>query len=160
MGKWRLHGDATWGLDSVYVVRENGMDHLRINEDANVQLGSGYDQTDFLQKLRYQTHRGVWDLNLQWSTSSDIPRYDVSFETSGGAPKWATWNYGPQRRSLASLRYGSSIARWDIVEYVDFGSTIEESRIKRRFGSDWQESAGERPSGTATPLHRSASTMA
>ena len=140
MGKWRLHGDATWGLDSVYVVRENGMDHVRINEEANVQLGSGYDQTDFLQKLRYQTHRGVWDLNLQWSTSSDIPRYDVSFETSGGAPKWATWNYGPQRRSLASLRYGSSIARWDIAwNTVVSVQTIEESRIKRRFGSDWQE---------------------
>ena len=59
MGKWRLHGDAV-GLDSVYVVRENGMDHVRINEDGNVQLGSGYDQTDFL-KLRYQTHRRVWD---------------------------------------------------------------------------------------------------
>ena len=144
MGKWRLHGDATWGLDSVYVVRENGMDHVRINEDANVQLGSGYDQTDFLQKLRYQTHRGVWDLNLQWSTSSDIPRYDVSFETNGDAPKWATWNYGPQRRSLASLRYGSSIARWDIAwNTVVSVQTIEESRIKRRFGSDWQETQRE-----------------
>ena len=86
----------------------------------------------------------MWDLNLQWSTSSDIPRYDVSFETSGGAPKWATWNYGPQRRSLASLRYGSSIARWDIAwNTLVSVQTIEESRIKRRFGSDWQETQRE-----------------
>lgn len=140
MGKWRRHGHATWGLDSVHVVREDGVDVVRINEDPNVQLGSGYDQTDVLQKLRYQTHRGVWDLNLQWSTSSDIPRYDVSFETSGDAPKWATWNYGPQRRSLASLRYGSSIARWDITwNTLVSVQSIEESRIKRRFGSEWQE---------------------
>lgn len=140
MGKWRQHGHATWGLDSVHVVREDGVDVVRTNEDPNVQLGSGYDQTDVLQKLRYQTHRGVWDLNLQWSTSSDIPRYDVSFETSGEEPKWATWNYGPQRRSLASLRYGSSIARWDIAwNTLVSVQSIEESRIKRRFGSEWQE---------------------
>ena len=140
MGKWRRHGHASWGLDSVYVVRENGTDYIRANEDANLQKGSGYDQTDILQKLRYQTYRGVWDLNLQWSTSSDIPRYDVSFERIGDTPKWATWNYGPQRRSMASLRYGSSIDRWDIAwNTLVSVQTIEESRIKRRFGSDWQE---------------------
>jgi hemoglobin/transferrin/lactoferrin receptor protein len=140
MGKWRRHGHATWGLDSVQVVREDGVDVVRTNEDPNVQWGSGYDQTDVLQKLRYQTQRGVWDLNLQWSASSDIPRYDVSFELSGDTPKWATWNYGPQRRSLASLRYGSSIARWDIAwNTLVSVQSIEESRIKRRFGSEWQE---------------------
>ena len=84
MGKWRFHGDDTWGLDSVYVVRENGMDHVRINEDANVQLGSGYDQTDFLQKLRYQTHRGVWDLNLQWQPDISSSRTSRSPGTSHG----------------------------------------------------------------------------
>ena len=144
MGEWRRHGDEKWGLDSVYVERENNTDYIRNNEDASLQVGSGYDQTDVLQKLRYQSQRGVWDLNLQWSISSDIPRYDVSFETSDGDPKWATWNYGPQRRSLASLRYGSSITNWDIAwnTVVSFQS-IEESRIKRRFGSEWRETQRE-----------------
>ena len=42
-GKMARHGHATWGLDSVHVVREDGVDVVRTNEDPNVQLGSGYD---------------------------------------------------------------------------------------------------------------------
>lgn len=144
MGSWRRHGDVDWGLDSVHVVTENGVDEAVENEDPEVQIGSGYDQTDVLQKFRLQTHRGVWDLNFQWSTSSDIPRYDVTFEEKDGLPKWAKWNYGPQRRSLAALRYGSSLARWDINwNTVVSVQSIEESRIKRRFGSPWQETQTE-----------------
>ena len=144
MGKWRRHGDPAWGLDSVYVVTEGGVDEVVVNEDPEVQVGSGYDQTDVLQKFRLQTARGVWDLNLQWSTSSDIPRYDVTFEEKEGMPKWAEWNYGPQRRSLAALRYGISLPRWDMSwSTVVSVQSIEESRIKRRLGSMWRETQTE-----------------
>lgn len=144
MGTWRRHGDADWGLDSVYVVSEGEVDTAVANDDPDVQVGSGYDQTDLLQKFRMQTSGGIWDVNLQWSTSSDIQRYDMSFETKDGAPKWAEWNYGPQRRSMASVRYGSSLQRWDIAWNSTVAvQSIEESRIKRQFGSDWRETQTE-----------------
>lgn len=59
------------------VVRENGQDVAKPNPDPNVQLGTGYQQLDLLEKLRYQASEKVeQQLNLQLSTSSDVPRYD------------------------------------------------------------------------------------
>ena len=140
MGSWRAHGNADWGLDSVYVERTAGGDEIRINEDPSVQLGSGYEQLDALQKFRLRSNRGIWDLNLQWSTSSNIPRYDVSNEQSNGTLKWAEWNYGPQNRGLAALRYSQDFPRWDVAwtSLVSY-QTIEESRIKRRLHAEWRD---------------------
>lgn len=140
MGQRRTHGNATWGLDSLYVERTSTGDVVKVNDDPNVQRNSGYDQQDWLQKLRWNARHGVWDLNLQWSTSSNIPRYDVSGDFSAGAPKWAEWDYGPQKRGLASLRHNVTIPRWDVAWMsVAAFQTIEESRIKRRLHSDWRD---------------------
>jgi len=140
MGSWRAHENAHWGLDSVYVERTAGGDEIRINEDPSVQRGSGYEQLDALQKFRLRSNRGIWDLNLQWSTSSNIPRYDVSNEQSNGTLKWAEWNYGPQNRGLAALRYSQDFPRWDVAwtSLVSY-QTIEESRIKRRLHAEWRD---------------------
>ena len=140
MGAWRPHGNAQWGLDSVYVEHTANGDEIRVNENPLVQRGSGYDQIDALQKFRFKTNRGLWDLNLQWSTSSNIPRYDVSNEQSNGTLKWAEWNYGPQNRGLAALRYNRDIPRWDVTwtSLVSYQS-IEESRIKRRLHAEWRD---------------------
>ena len=143
MGSWRRHGSATWGLDSLYVLRRDGVDEVKINGDPEVQVGSGYSQQDWLQKFRFQMGPGVLDLNLQWSRSSDIPRYDVSADFSGGQLKWAEWNYGPQQRAMASARY-ELLTRWDIMWTTMLSyQSIEESRIKRRLNEPWRETQTE-----------------
>ena len=143
MGSWRRHGNATWGLDSLYVVRTEGTDEVRINEEPELQVGSGYSQQDWLQKFRVQLGPGILDLNFQWSRSGDIPRYDVSGDLSGGQPKWAEWNYGPQQRTMASAQY-QLLTRWDVkwTTMVSYQS-IEESRIKRRLHALWRETQTE-----------------
>jgi len=147
MGKWRHHGNATWGLDTVFVARGDSTDVVHTNDNSNVQKGSGYFQWDFLQKFRIRLPGAMLDLNVQKSLSSDIPRYDVSAEYSGQQLKWAEWNYGPQKRTLASARYTRSLSRWNVQwQSLLAYQKVEESRIKRRFGSDWRESQIEQVS--------------
>ena len=144
MGSWRSHGNATWGLDSLFVMRANGQDSMVVNESPEIQVGSGYEQLDLLQKFRVALGGGHLDFNFQYSTSTNVPRYDVSSDFSGDQLKWAEWNYGPQNRAMASVNYDRNLrsldAQWKtLVAY----QRVEESRIKRRFGSEWQDTQRE-----------------
>jgi hemoglobin/transferrin/lactoferrin receptor protein len=76
-------------------------------------------------------------LNLQYSTSSNIPRFDKLTEYKNGALKYAEWHYGPQNRLLISSQLEiNPNKKWldngtITVAYQD----IRESRINRKFGS-------------------------
>ena len=141
MGKWRRHGNSTWGLDTLWAARVDSTDVMLSNDDPNIQKGSGYSQWDMLQKFRIRVPGALLDLNFQWSQSTDIPRYDVSSDYAGDQLKWAEWNYGPQQRAMASARYTRSLSRWNVQwQSLVAYQAIEESRIKRRFGSEWRES--------------------
>ena len=144
MGTWRQHGDSHWGLDSLYVARIDGVDTVLVNGSPEIQKGSGYHQTDWLQKFRIQAGPGVIDLNFQYSTSSNVPRYDVSGDWSNGQLKWAEWNYGPQKRALGSAKFSRQLYRWNVQWETQVAvQRIEESRIKRRFGEEWRETQTE-----------------
>ncbi len=88
-----------------------------------------------MQKLAYKTKGGfTHNLNFQYSSSTDIPRYDRLTERSGGNMTYAEWYYGPQKRVLGvySLEkdnfFGKTNFKLD-ASYQD----IEESRNDRRF---------------------------
>ena len=136
MGSWRMHGDSTWGLVPFVAQRTNGQDTLIENENPNVQAPTGYSQWDVQQRMRWALREGSLDVNVQHSTTSDVPRFDVQNDLSGGQVKWAEWNYGPQERTMVSTTFSRRIrggAMWStLVSY----QAIEESRIKRRFGAD------------------------
>ena len=135
MGTWRAHGDSTWGRVPWLVERIEGRDTLVANPDLNVQSPTGYDQWDVQQRFRAKVPRGYVDVNVQHSTTSDVPRFDVFNDVAGGVQKWAEWSYGPQKRSLfaTNLVQGIRGAVWQtMVSY----QAVEESRIKRRFGQD------------------------
>lgn len=137
-GANRRHGDATWGLVETYAARINGVDTVLTNDDPAVQLNSGYDQIDLLQKFRFRAPGGSVTLNFQYSTSSEVPRYDMFDDRrSDGLPKWAEWNYGPQERLLTAVHYRGAVSRWGLQTALT-GSyqRIGEDRINRRFGSD------------------------
>ena len=136
-GTRRRHGDATWGLVTDYAARINGVDTVLVNEDPDLQLRSGYDQTDLLQKIRFAAPGGTMTLNAQYSTTSNVPRYDMFDDRKDGLPKWAEWYYGPQERLMASAHYRGVISRFNLQTAVT-GSyqRIGEDRITRRFGSN------------------------
>ena len=140
MGKNRSHGFDDWG--KVFEYSENTNDYFAatatVNSNPNVQRNTGYNQTDLLQKFFIPlSEKTDLKLNFQYSTSSDIPRFDRLDEQSGGTLKFAEWYYGPQERILISPQLDINPGKG----WIDQGTftlayqNIQESRIQRRFGS-------------------------
>ncbi|OAV44868.1 TonB-dependent siderophore receptor [Lewinella sp. 4G2] len=144
-GSWRPEY-PDFGLRNTFVDRRNGRDTVVQNDRPNVQIGTGYDQYNLLQKFRFQLAPELeLGINLQASTSSDIPRYDALTELRNGQLRWARWDYGPQTRLLAALELKDrrKTALYDRVTYLLSQQFIEEDRIRRRFGDDWEENNEE-----------------
>lgn len=133
MGAWRVHGDSTWGLVPTLVARIDGRDSVVANPDPQRQAPTGYEQWDVQQRMAWRLGATKVDANVQHSTTSNVPRFDVYNDVSGGNPKWAEWAYGPQRRSLAAVTVTRPVRgiQWNTVASVQ---RIDEERIKRRFG--------------------------
>lgn len=119
-----------------YVETINGVDSMIKNPDRNIQKFSGYSQYDILQKFAFkQSDNILHTLNLQYSNSSNIPRYDRLTEYSGGNLRFAEWYYGPQTRMLASLntQITSTGKLFDKLSIILAGQSIAQDRITRRY---------------------------
>ncbi|MEY3237504.1 MAG: hypothetical protein RI883_1605 [Bacteroidota bacterium] len=127
---------GNFGSRPWYVERVDGKDSVFVNTDTNIQVGSGYTQMDILQKFLFQQSSTIRHLvNVQYSTSSNVPRYDRLTLTSVGTAKFAEWNYGPQTRLLTSytLQLTERKRMYDNARFILGYQQIEESRIDRRF---------------------------
>ncbi len=140
MGKRRSHGFSDWG--KVFEYSENTDSFFsaspKTNTDPNIQRNTGYSQTDILQKFFVPLSKKTdLKLNFQYSSSSDIPRFDRLDERSGGTLKFAEWFYGPQKRLLISPQLNINPENnWMEKGTFTFAyQNIQESRVQRRFGS-------------------------
>ncbi len=139
-GNKRLAAYPDFGKRLFYVARENNTDVIKDNSaSVNIQKLSGYNQTDFLQKVLYQPNENTTHiLNVQISNSSDINRYDRLTETSNSLPIFSEWYYGPQVRNMIGYKLTTS----NMNGYFQKLTTnlnyqhLEESRITRRFKSN------------------------
>ena len=127
-----------WGKRSFYVERIIDKDSMIANSKVNKQVQSGYKQYDLLQKILFTTGRIEQVLNFQYSTTSDIDRYDRLTETNGnGRPRSAQWYYGPQRRMLAAWTVDlPTSAVYDKAQVTTAFQQVEESRHNRNYRSD------------------------
>jgi hemoglobin/transferrin/lactoferrin receptor protein len=142
MGKVRRHGYKDWGKvfkysdNSERIANPNSI----LNEEPNLQKNTGFSQFDVLQKIHVSLSNEVACIvNLQYSESSDIPRFDRLTEfTKSGELKFSEWLYGPQKRAMVS----SQLQLNDINSWVDKGTItfafqdIKESRIQRKFSEN------------------------
>jgi len=130
---------GSYGERPFYVERINGKDSLVKNADRYLQTQSGYSQYDIVQKFAYKQNEHITHgINLQYSNSTDIPRYDRLTDPEGKSLKYAEWYYGPQMRVLGA--YDLNISKpasffQNIHAGINF-QNIEESRHTRRFGKD------------------------
>ena len=140
MGGYRRHGFDEWGLQFEY--SDNTDTYYNpdpvLNDDASKQRNVGYTQTDFMQKLFVPLkHNSDLMFNLQYSTSSEINRFDKLTERSDRELKYAEWYYGPQDRFLFSTQYNiNPNKKW--MERGSFTAAyqqIKESRVQRKFSS-------------------------
>ena len=132
---------GNFGSRPWYAATFNGVDSMVMNADTNVQVGSGYTQYDVLQKFTFKQNEVITHkLNFQLSNSGDIPRYDRLTQMSGANPKFATWNYGPQKRIMAAytLDFTKKNKFFDQGRVILAYQAIEESRINRKFNTVWE----------------------
>ncbi|MEM9024508.1 MAG: TonB-dependent receptor plug domain-containing protein, partial [Bacteroidota bacterium] len=93
-----------FGKVPFFADRIEGADTMILNSNQNIQRETGYDQIDLLQKIRFQPNEALnLQLNTQFSTSSDIPRFDRLNDIRDGELRFAEWYYGPQNRLMVAL---------------------------------------------------------
>lgn len=139
-GKNRSHGFDDWGKVFFYSENMNGnyKETPTVNSDPNLQKNTGYNQTDVLQKFYIPLSKNTdLKVNLQYSTSSDIPRFDRLTELKDGELKFAEWYYGPQERFLVSTQFLINPNKNWLENGVITAAyqNLQESRIQRKFGS-------------------------
>ncbi|MGB3150079.1 MAG: TonB-dependent receptor [Maribacter sp.] len=104
--KMGRHGPDSY-LRNNYVQTTNGQDNLVSNNDPEKQVPTGYDQINFMQKLRFRPN-SIWDINLgaYFSETSDFARYDrlIRPSSDGEGLRSAEWFYGPQKWFMGNLQ--------------------------------------------------------
>ncbi len=120
---------------SRYVTRINGIDSVVANPDDRIQKFSGYQQWDITQKLLYRPNERVTHgINLQYSNSSNVPRYDRLQDIRNGTLRFAEWYYGPQLRELAAYEFNlERLGFLDRIRAIASYQHIEESRHQRDY---------------------------
>jgi hemoglobin/transferrin/lactoferrin receptor protein len=139
MGQNTNGSNPPFGERPFYIQTTNNIDTQVANDNRFVQKFTAYKQYDFMQKLQYNQASGYKHaLNLQYSTTTDIPRYDrLTDVNNAGNLKTAIWNYGPQKRLLTAY----TLDKNNIFLHSDMKITlsyqkIEESRITRNVNNN------------------------
>ena len=145
-GRIRNSEIGNLGRRTFYVKRINSTDSVIFNPDPEIQIGTGYNQLDFGQKILFERNStNEHLLNLQISNSSNIPRYDRLVQLRDSLPRYAEWSYGPQQRLMLAYDYSQSDSNsfFGQKRIVLSMQRIEESRISRSFNSNIQNSREE-----------------
>ncbi len=107
------------------------------NKNPLVQKYSGYEQIDLMHKHKFIHNPAAHSkLNLQYSRSSIIPRYDrlTNTNSDNDSLKYAEWYYGPQVRLMAAYEfqkfYTPKKRSWNTL--VAF-QNLQESRYTRKY---------------------------
>lgn len=125
-------------IENAFYEVKNGDTTRTANSD--LQIGTEYTQIDLAQKVRYRPNDKLDFIgNFQYSTTSDIPRYDqLSIIVRDSSDlKWSEWYYGPQQRFLASLKtkITAPTSFYDKATLIASFQKVDEERYKRKFAN-------------------------
>jgi len=128
----------SFGARPWYVERINGRDSVITNSNPNVQVGSAYKQYDFIEKISFkQSDKLTHTVNIQYSTTNNVPRYDRLTQVFIGNPRFGEWYYGPQTRAMiayhANLSGGINLYNTGRVTLA--WQNIDQTRHDRRFNN-------------------------
>ena len=133
-----------YGERPYYVKRIDGKDSIVANSNRYKQIQTAYSQYDIMQKFLFKQNEHLSHaLNIQFSNSTDVPRYDrLTDNPTGGlsdtnALNSAEWYYGPQTRLLTAydLNYKDDAFVFDNIHLGINYQKIKESRHSRGFNS-------------------------
>lgn len=137
MGKKQNGKNAFFGERLYYVENINGLDQQVLNSNKYLQKYTGYKQYDLMQKFVFKSKKdNIHSLNFQFSTTSNIPRYDRLTDENNNGLINSEWFYGPQKRLLGvySFEKKKLIFDSDFVLNIAYQNVIE-SRHNRRFNN-------------------------
>ena len=119
-----------------YVDTIDGEDVVVSNSDSRVQVPTGYDQINAMQKIRFMPSEN-WDFNLglTYTTTSDYPRYDRLIRKKNGEFKSAVWDYTPQEWMSGNLQITNSETSFYDKSILTLSyQNFKEGRRDRDFG--------------------------
>ncbi len=126
----------TWDRNH-YVKRINNRDTMMPNPNNNVLTGSGYTQTDILQRFSLKTGEHLThNLNFQLSLTPNLPRFDrlAGDFKSNGDLKYAEMGYTQNRMFTAyTLNYDAKTAFSDNIKLILAYQKIDQDRYTRKF---------------------------
>lgn len=135
-GSVRPDDHPDFGKRPEYIMRIDGEDSILRNSDQNLQKFSAYKQISTLQKLRFRIKDHIeLGYTFNFSTTTDIPRYDRLIEYDGETLKNAAWYYGPQSwmMNAIQLKYFRANKLFDQVKVIAAFQRFEESRHDRKY---------------------------
>lgn len=157
MGNYVTQATAGLWTRDYYQARTNMFDSIGnvtgqkdtaiMNKVNNVQAGSGYWQYDLLQKFLFQQSENISHvINVQFSNSSNVPRYDrLAVRNSSTILQDAEWYYGPQQRLLAIYDFNwKNAGPLDLISIGLNYQNIVESRNNRGFGKTFRTERTEK----------------
>ena len=140
------HGPEEY-LKSIHVHREGQEDRIISQKDPLLQVPSGYSQLNAMQKIRFKPGAN-WDLqyNFHFSETSPYGRYDRHNRLRNGLPRYAEWDYGPQRWMMNHLQvnHQDSNDLYDQVTLRVARQDFEESRIDRTLNKSQRNTQTEK----------------
>lgn len=130
------HGPDNY-LRPEYVVTNNGVDEIVPNSNPKIQVPTGYNQINLMQKVRFGPQENInFDLGLIYTTTSDYSRYDRLIRYKGDNLRSAEWYYGPQQWFMGNLqmtKLGSRSNIYDKIQTTLAYQNFQESRNDRDY---------------------------
>ncbi|MEZ4916461.1 MAG: TonB-dependent receptor [Chitinophagales bacterium] len=102
-------------------------------------MPTAYSQFNIMQKVRYKPTEYVdIQYGFHYSATSSYGRYDRHNRMRNGLPRYAEWDYGPQKwmMNMLSIEYSKAKVAFDKVAFRFAHQLFEESRIDRSLNKD------------------------
>lgn len=117
-----------------HVERIDSQDVVVTQKDKLLQVPTAYSQFNIMQKVRYKPTKYVdIQYGFHYSTTSSYGRYDRHNRMRNDLPRYAEWDYGPQKwmMNMLSVEYSKATLAFDKMAFRFAHQLFEESRIDR-----------------------------
>ena len=143
-----IHGPSDYLRPNYVTQNSAGDDVLVTNSKPRVQRNTGYSQTNFMQKILYESNEDLSiDIGIHFSKTGNIPRYDRLIRTNENEGLYySEWYYGPQEWLLINSQLTFIPKETKFYDELKFGSSFQrfsESRNSRRFSDSFLKSREE-----------------
>ena len=140
-----LRSGTQGGVNSFYrpsfVQTIDNKDYMLPNPDSSLQVGSKYNQSNVMQKIRFKPNTSLdLDYGFHYSVTSPYNRYDRLYVMQTSGPyknklRWAEWYYGPQKWNMHKfgLKHHSKTGMYSNLVLTAALQQFEESRYDREF---------------------------